>query len=95
MKADKEPKGVHKKRLRTPTTNEIAIVMVNEENSSRHIIIQKRNNSLLRVNETHRSYDALQYPLLFWQGANGSHFKIMQIGPKKDAVINKKVIPFK
>lgn len=28
------------------------------------------------MSETHRSYDALQYPIFFWQGEDGYHFSI-------------------
>lgn len=71
MKADKISTNIHKKRLNVPTTNEVAIVMVGDECNSRDIIVRKRDDSLRRVNETHRSYDALQYPLMFWQGEDG------------------------
>lgn len=78
MKADKIPTNIHKKRLNVPTTNEVAIVMVGDECNSRDIIVRRRDESLRRVNETHRSYDALQYPLMFWQGEDGYHFGIQQ-----------------
>ncbi|UYV69292.1 hypothetical protein LAZ67_6003153 [Cordylochernes scorpioides] len=31
---------------------------------------------VIRINEFHRSYDALQYPLVFWNGQDGYHFHI-------------------
>jgi hypothetical protein len=34
---------------------------------------------LQRIHETHRSYDALQYPLMFWKGDDGYHFNIKMI----------------
>lgn len=78
MKADQIHTNIHKKRLNVPTTNEVAIVMIGDECNSRDIIVRKRNDSLLRVHATHRSYDALQYPLMFWQGEDGYHFGIQQ-----------------
>ena len=36
---------------------------------NRDIILHKRNAQLLRIAETHRCYDALQYPIIFWDGA--------------------------
>ena len=44
------------------------------------------------MSETHRSYDALQYPLIFWKGEDGYHFLIEQIDPTTGmAVTGKKV----
>lgn len=31
--------------------------------------------------ESHRSYDALQYPIIFWQSNDGYHFSIKIINP--------------
>lgn len=83
LKADKVPKGDHYKRYSVPNKNDIAIIMVGEESNSRDIILHKRNSELQRVRETHRSYDALQYPILFWQGDDGYHFNIIQNNLKK------------
>lgn len=94
IKADKLPCDVHKKRLNTPSVNEIAIIMVNDEKNSRDIVIQKKNDTLQRVNETHRSYDAMQYPLLFWQGEDGYHFNLKQYDRKKDIEMSKKVMKY-
>lgn len=91
IKADQIPTGLHKKQLNAPSVNEIAILMVNTENTSRDIIIQKRDNTLQKIRETHRSYDALQYPLIFWQGEDGYHFNIKQFDRKKNRENTKKV----
>lgn len=68
IKADKIQNNIHKGRLNIPTMNETAILLCGNEFEKRDIVIQKENNVLQRVYETHRSYDALQYPLIFWQG---------------------------
>lgn len=65
IRADKAPAGEHSGRFNAPTINEVAIVIVGEQSNSRDIVLHRRNDQLKRVNETHRSYDALQYPLLF------------------------------
>ena len=44
-------------------------------------------NQLQRISETHRSYDALQYPLLFCQGQDGYNFLINKINPTTWMVI--------
>lgn len=82
IKADKTPAGEHERRFNAPTLNEVAIVVVGENLESRDIVIQRRNgNTLQRVSETHRSYDALQYPLIFPRGEDGYHFLIKMINP--------------
>lgn len=91
IKADKTPTGEHERRYNAPTINEVAIVMVGQEFERRDIIIQRRNESLQRISETHRSYDALQYPIIFWQGQDGYHFTIKQINPRTGENTNKKV----
>lgn len=81
IRADKTPTGEHARRFNAPTIDDVAIVIVGEEFQSRDIVLQRRNEQLQRVSETHRSYDALQYPILFWQGQDGYHFNIKMINP--------------
>lgn len=45
------------------------------------IVLHRRKNEFKRVYETHRAYDALQYPLIFWQGEDGYHFNIKMVNP--------------
>lgn len=91
IKADKKPIGEHERRYNAPQVNEVAVVIVDNECTKRDIIIQRRGCALQRIAETHRSYDALQYPLIFWQGEDGYHLNIQQINPKTGALTNKKV----
>lgn len=81
IRADKTPVGQHDRRYNAPTIDEVAIVIVGEEFNSRDVILHRRNDQLSRVSETHRSYDALQYPIIFWQGEDGYHFNIKLIDP--------------
>lgn len=81
IKADKTPVGQHERRYNAPTINEVAVVIVGEEFNSRDIILQRRNEEIQHVSETHRSYDALQYPIIFWKGEDGYHFNIQQRNP--------------
>lgn len=78
IKADKTPIGEHQGRFNAPASDEIAVIMVGADCDKRDIILHRRDLKLERVSETHRSYDALQYPLIFWQGEGGYNFKIMQ-----------------
>ena len=57
--------GEHIRRFNAPIINEVAIVVVGDKFESRDIILHQRNDQLPRISETHRSYDALQYPILF------------------------------
>lgn len=92
LKADKIPTNDHKKRFSLPTIDDIAIIMVEGEKNSRDIILTKRDHDLRRISETHKSYDALQYPILFWQGNDGYHFKILQNNSTKKVNSNQFLI---
>lgn len=81
IRADKAPAAEHADRFNAPTIDEVAIVIVGEQFQSRDIVLHRRTNELQRISETHRSYDALQYPILFWQGDDGYHFNIKMINP--------------
>ena len=69
----------------------MAIVIIDGEFNSRDIILHRRNGDVQRVSETHRSYDGLQYPILFWQGEDGYYFNIKLRNPETDEETNKKV----
>ena len=65
ISADKTPPGQHLRRYNAPTIDEVDIVMVGDQFLPRNIILHKRNAQLVRIAETHRCYDALQYPIIF------------------------------
>jgi hypothetical protein len=83
--------GEHERRYNDPTVDEVAVVIVAEEFINRNIIVQRRSENLQRISETHRPYDALQYPLIFWQGEDGYYFNIMKSDPTTGRTTNKKV----
>ncbi|GFX33072.1 ATP-dependent DNA helicase [Trichonephila clavipes] len=91
IRADKRPVGQHERQFNAPTIDEVAIVIVGEEFESRDIILHRRSGDIQRVSETHRSYDGLQYPILFWRGDDGYHFNIKMINPQTGEGTNKKV----
>ncbi|KIH47497.1 hypothetical protein ANCDUO_22443 [Ancylostoma duodenale] len=91
IRADKRPRGEHERRFNAPTVNEVAVVMVGEH-ERRDIVIQRRSEVLQRISETHRSYDSLQYPLMFWEGEDGYHFNIMRVDPSTGCSVNRKVM---
>ena len=47
----------------------------------RDIRIQRIDNTMQIIEDIHRSYDALQYPLIFWEGEYGYHLNIKQRNP--------------
>lgn len=78
IRADKTPVGQRARRYNAPT---VSIVVVGEERDTCDVILQRRNNTIVRVAEAHRSYDELQYLIIFWQGQSGYHFNIKQTNP--------------
>lgn len=81
IRADKTPAGQHQRRYNAPHIDEVAIVIVGEDFDARDIVLHGRNDRLERIAETHRSYDALQYPIIFCRGEDGYHFNIKMINP--------------
>lgn len=81
IRADKTPPGEYASRFNAPTFADVALVSVGENLQSRDIGLHRRSENLVRVSGTHRSYDALQYLLLFWQGENGYYFTFNMINP--------------
>jgi len=80
--ADKRPAGEHERRFNAPTLNEVSIMVASENLVSRDIVVQQHDgDNLPRICETHRSYDALQYPLILFQGENGYRFLIKTFNP--------------
>jgi len=92
IRTDKKPAGEHERRFNEPVTNEVAIVISGNEFDRRDIVLEKRNNQLQRVAETHRSYDALQYPLIFWEEEDGYNFLIMQTNPATGMPVESKKV---
>ncbi|KAK4320910.1 hypothetical protein Pmani_008282 [Petrolisthes manimaculis] len=81
IRADHRPAGEHARHFNEPSVNELAIFLVGDPHDNRDILLRLKDNSLQRVSQTHRSYDALQYPLIFWQGQDGYQFNIPQVDP--------------
>lgn len=71
---------VHPGRYNAPAVNEVAILLVDEEKVPRDIMLHGRDDQLKRVSELHRSYDPLQYPLMFVMREDGYYLTIPQDG---------------
>lgn len=68
---DKTPAGEHIRRFNAPVVDDVAGIMVGDRSATRQIVIRRRNNSLQIIADTHRFYDALQYPLMFLKCQDG------------------------
>ncbi|XP_031641262.1 uncharacterized protein LOC116352658 isoform X2 [Contarinia nasturtii] len=93
IRADKRPVGDDARRFNAPAfdSNDVAIVIVGAQFEPRDIVLKRRNDILHRISETHRSYDALQYPILFPYGEDGYHFNIKMKNPTTGVDVIKKV----
>lgn len=78
------PAGQHPGRYNAPTTNsnDVAALIVNQDAGQRDIILKRNDNRLQRIVETHRSYDALQYPIIFCYGEDGYSIDLKLQPPK-------------
>lgn len=91
ISADRTPDGEHERRFNAPMVEKVAIVMVGSKFEKSDIILKRQDSTLKRVVETHRLYDALQYPLLYWSGQDGYHFQLRQTNPETEELSIKKV----
>lgn len=76
IRADRRPPGEHERRFNAPEVDDVAVVISGDDCDRRDIVIQKRSDGLLRISETHRSYDALQYPVIFPRGEDGYQIQL-------------------
>uniref|UniRef100_W5LVJ9 ATP-dependent DNA helicase n=1 Tax=Lepisosteus oculatus TaxID=7918 RepID=W5LVJ9_LEPOC len=83
IRADKTPAGEHKSRFNAPTTNEVAILLLDQDAGKRDIILHQRDDTHQRILETHHSHDALQYPIIFWKGQDGYFINILSLSSGK------------
>ncbi|GFV48713.1 helitron_like_N domain-containing protein [Trichonephila clavipes] len=88
---DKVPLGEHAGRFNAPTVDEVAVIMVGDPVDKRSIKITRRDNTISTISDLHRSYDALQYPLIFWQGQDEYYLNIKQYDPNTGDYRNNKV----
>lgn len=77
--SDRPPQTAHPGRYNSPAVNEVAVLLVDEEKGPRDIVLHGRDGQLKRVSELHRSYDPLQYPLMFVKGEYGYYLTIPQV----------------
>ncbi|GFS81211.1 helitron_like_N domain-containing protein [Nephila pilipes] len=88
FKVDKVPTGEHIGRFNEPTVHEVAVIMVDDSVGNRAIKITRQDSTVSKVSIPHRSYDAPQYPLIFWQGQDEYHLNIKQCDPSTGKIDN-------
>jgi len=81
IRADRKPSNEHRGCFNAQQSDEVAILIVGQEFTIRDIILRARDDTLQRVNETHRAYDDLQYPLMFYRGEDEYCINIPQADP--------------
>ncbi|XP_067939447.1 uncharacterized protein [Watersipora subatra] len=90
--ADRLPAGEHEQKYNAAKLDEPVIVIVGQDFDKRDILLHKRQSGLTRVSETHISYDALQYPIIYWQGQDGYHLTIKQVDPNTGNEAQRKTV---
>jgi len=84
----KRPLGEHSRRYNSPLSDEISVLMLNDATNNRDIVLRYRDGGLKHILELHRSYDPLQYPLLFPHSTDGWHINLkLQNGRKLMAMV--------
>ena len=84
----KRPSGEHSKRYNNPLSDEIGVLMPNDATNNRDIVLHYKDGGLKHISELHRSYDPMQYPLLFPDGNDGWHVNLkLRNGRKLTAMV--------
>ncbi|GFX94405.1 ATP-dependent DNA helicase [Trichonephila clavipes] len=89
---NRTPRGEHERRYNAPMVNEVAVLVTGEPCSPRDIVLRAHDNMLQPIADTHKFYDALQYPLIFSKGEPGYHFNIPVVNPTTEQPITSKKV---
>ena len=71
INADRKAASEHSGCYNKPSTNEVAVLLVDRHYERRYFVLSTRNGSLKRICETHRSYDAFQYSIMLTREEDG------------------------
>jgi len=91
IKADRKYAEGDDRVFNAPTVNEVAIIIAGNDFEKRGIVLKKCSNELKTICETHISYDAWQYPLMFPRGEDGYAININQVVPGTTNPVSKTV----
>lgn len=87
----KVPNSEHRGRYNAPSTSEVAVIITGQQFDKREIVLRCRDDNLQIISELHRSYDSLQYSLIFPYGEDGYSIDIPQVDPVTRVPTPKKV----
>ena len=73
---NRRPSGEHSRGYNSLVSDEIAVLIPNDNISNRDVVLHYKDGGLWHISELHRSYDPLQYPLLFPYGTDGWHVNL-------------------
>ncbi|XP_056408999.1 uncharacterized protein LOC130320089 [Hyla sarda] len=90
INAENKPQEGHR-GFNAPTLNEMALVIVCQQFEKRDIVLESHDNKMQRISEIHRSYNALQYPLLFSRGQDVYPISLPQRDPETKTILTKTV----
>jgi len=79
----KKPKGEPPRRYNSPLSDEVGVLMPNENASNRDIVLHNRDGGSHHISELHRGYDPLLYPLIFSHSTDGWHINLKLANTKK------------
>ncbi|XP_065832990.1 uncharacterized protein [Oscarella lobularis] len=91
IRADRVPRGQHQRTFNAPSGNDVAALLPEGQEGYRDIVLSNRDSRIKRITEIHRSYDSLQYPLLFPRGEDGYTILCRQKDPKTNQITEKKM----
>ena len=91
IRADRVPQGQHQRTFNAPSGNDVAAILPEGQEGYRDIVLSNRDSTIKRITEIHRSYDSLQYPLLFPRGEDGYTILCRQKDPKTNQITEKKM----
>ena len=63
IRPDRRPTGTHARQYNAPVVDDVAAIMSGEE-GRREIVLEQRSSRLVKIYDTNRAFDALQYPLI-------------------------------
>ncbi|XP_014779813.1 uncharacterized protein LOC106875985 [Octopus bimaculoides] len=92
INADQRLSRQHAPRYNEHSCNEVAVLIRGEQHQDRDIVLHRQDDALQRICETHRSYDALQYPLFHTHGDDSFHLNIPQQSLSEAGSVGSKLV---
>ena len=91
LREDRVPRGEHERTFNAPSGHDVAALVPEGQEGYRDIVLSDKDDRIMRIHEVHRSYDSLQYPLLFPLGEDGYHLSRRQKNPQTNVITTKKI----